>query len=71
VIRFAYGQYEDNKEVVLWVAGNGRWYKLEPARTYKPHFQMMVEAVKVLYFVADTCRGKSPAPLTEALFAEV
>ncbi|KAI9718422.1 MAG: hypothetical protein M1812_004143 [Candelaria pacifica] len=55
VDRFSYGQFEDG-EVGLWAAGKAGWYQISPSRDYKPIYDDMVEALKVLYFVADKYR---------------
>lgn len=53
VTRFAYGQYEDG-EVAIWAAGEAGWFKLAtPARTYRDVYADMVDAINVLYFLAD------------------
>ncbi|RMY31019.1 hypothetical protein D0865_15111 [Hortaea werneckii] len=66
---FAYGQYADGS-VVLWAAGQAGWYTIKPARPYRSIYARMVEAVKMLYFVADMYReerkqgkGKNATPL--------
>lgn len=49
---YAYGQHDDG-EVGIWVAGQAGWYSITPARGYRPVFNEMVEAIDLLYFLAD------------------
>ncbi|KAK4546285.1 hypothetical protein LTR36_001962 [Oleoguttula mirabilis] len=77
---FAYGQYSDGS-VALWAAGQAGWFALKPCRWYRDTYNGMVEAVKLLYFVADayreprkTGKGKHatilPAYTADELFAK-
>ncbi|EMC98270.1 hypothetical protein BAUCODRAFT_146825 [Baudoinia panamericana UAMH 10762] len=52
---FAYGQL-DNGTIVLWAAGRAGWYAISPSRAYKETYDRMLEAVRMLYFVADAYR---------------
>ncbi|KAJ9301522.1 hypothetical protein DTO271G3_1657 [Paecilomyces variotii] len=52
VTHYAYGQHDDG-EVGIWVAGQAGWYSISPARGYRPVFNEMVEAIDLLYFLAD------------------
>ncbi|KAJ9205994.1 hypothetical protein DTO164E3_1247 [Paecilomyces variotii] len=52
VTHYAYGQHDDG-EVGIWVAGQAGWYSITPARGYRPVFNEMVEAIDLLYFLAD------------------
>lgn len=52
---FGYGQYEEG-DVALWAAGQAGWFELKPSRKYKDIFNEMLEAVGVLYFLADMHR---------------
>ncbi|KAL0263706.1 hypothetical protein SLS55_002687 [Diplodia seriata] len=58
VTRFAYGQYDDG-EVAIWAAGRAGWFKIAdpPARAYRDAFADMVDAINILYFLADVYRG--------------
>lgn len=49
---FAYGQYSDGA-FAIWAAGKAGWYTLKPSRAYRQMYTEMVEAVKMLYFIAD------------------
>ncbi|KAK8248959.1 hypothetical protein IWZ00DRAFT_312089 [Phyllosticta capitalensis] len=55
VTRFAYGQYEDG-EVAIWAAGEAGWYKIKPSRSFRSIFEGMVDAIDVLYYLADVYR---------------
>lgn len=75
VTQFAYGEY-DNHEIVIWIAGKAGWYQIEPARSYKNIFADMIEAVSVLYYLADYYRdgvpkGRGGARGCEELFETV
>ena len=74
----AYGQFSDGS-VALWAAGKAGWYTIKPSRAYRPVYDDMIEAVNLLYFIADAYReprtrrkGKKATPLpdytTEELF---
>ena len=75
VTQFAYGETDDH-EIVIWIAGKAGWYQIEPARSYKSIFADMLEAVRVLYFLADyyqdgVPKGKGGARGCEELFQTV
>ena len=55
VTQFAYGEYDDH-EIVIWIAGKAGWFKIEPSRSYKAIFADMLQAVGVLYYLADYYR---------------
>ncbi|EEH10040.1 conserved hypothetical protein [Histoplasma capsulatum G186AR] len=74
VTHYAYGQHDDG-EIGLWVAGVAGWFSISPARGYKPMFNEMVEAIDLLYFLADKHqksrkRGKKWNPKVDYLFDE-
>ncbi|KAE8352992.1 hypothetical protein BDV28DRAFT_134037 [Aspergillus coremiiformis] len=52
VTHYAYGQHRDG-EVGFWVAGRAGWFSISPARGYRPMFNDVVEAIDLLYFLAD------------------
>lgn len=52
VTQFSYGQYEDGT-LDIWAAGQAGWYTVKPSRVYKDIYTDMVQAVQLLYFVAD------------------
>ncbi|KAJ5719416.1 hypothetical protein N7493_007871 [Penicillium malachiteum] len=52
VTHYAYGQAED-RSVQLWVAGKAGWYRISPAKGYLPHFNRIVQAVDMYYFLMD------------------
>ncbi|RAL06177.1 uncharacterized protein BO80DRAFT_420479 [Aspergillus ibericus CBS 121593] len=57
VTHFAYGQHNDG-EVGFWVAGRAGWFSISPAKGYKPMFNDVVEAIDLLYFLADRHQSK-------------
>ena len=52
---FAYGAYSDGS-VELWAAGRAGWFVIRPSRTYRPIYNEMLEAVNLLFFIADAYR---------------
>ncbi|OJD30598.1 uncharacterized protein BKCO1_5800028 [Diplodia corticola] len=69
VTRFAYGQYDDG-EVAIWAAGEAGWFKLAspPARAYRDVLADMVDAINVLYFLADVYREGRGDGSAKAIF---
>ncbi|EAW13092.1 uncharacterized protein ACLA_015300 [Aspergillus clavatus NRRL 1] len=57
VTHYAYGQHSDG-EVGVWIAGRAGWFSINPARGYKPMFNDVVEAIDLLYFLADRHQPK-------------
>ncbi|KAF9884596.1 hypothetical protein FE257_001418 [Aspergillus nanangensis] len=57
VTHFAYGQHNDG-EVGFWVAGQAGWFSISPARGYRNMFNDVVEAIDLLYFLADRHQPK-------------
>ncbi|PYH44580.1 uncharacterized protein BP01DRAFT_357567 [Aspergillus saccharolyticus JOP 1030-1] len=57
VTHYAYGQHNDG-EVGFWVAGRAGWFSISPAKGYKPMFNEVVEAIDLLYFLADRHKRK-------------
>lgn len=53
---FSYGQYADGS-LDIWAAGQAGWFTIRPARAYRDVYNTMVQAVKLLYFVADSYRA--------------
>lgn len=53
VYTFSYGQYGDGT-TAIWVAGKAGWFEIRPSKSYTPIFYEMVDAVKTLYFIADS-----------------
>lgn len=54
---YAYGQHQDG-DVGIWVAGRAGWFLIAPARGYKTVYKEMVEAIDLLYFLADQYNAK-------------
>ncbi|KAH1616748.1 hypothetical protein KXX21_009711 [Aspergillus fumigatus] len=57
VTHYAYGQHSDG-EVGVWIAGRAGWFSISPARGYRPMFNDVVEAIDLLYFLADRHQPK-------------
>lgn len=57
VCTFSYGELGDGS-VALWAGGKSGWFKVKPGRAYQPMYEEMQEAVKLLYFVADSYKEK-------------
>ncbi|EYE94076.1 uncharacterized protein EURHEDRAFT_458581 [Aspergillus ruber CBS 135680] len=57
VTHYAYGQHNDG-EVGIWVAGRAGWFSISPAKGYRPLFNEIVEAIDLLYFLADRHQKK-------------
>ncbi|KAK7516419.1 uncharacterized protein IWZ02DRAFT_491368 [Phyllosticta citriasiana] len=70
VTRFAYGQYEDG-EVAIWAAGEAGWFKLLPSRSYRSVFEGMVEAINLLYYLADVYREGEHDGSAKAIFKRI
>ncbi|KAK1809475.1 hypothetical protein LTR12_016158 [Friedmanniomyces endolithicus] len=52
---FAYGQFEDGT-IALWAGGRAGWFRFQPTRGYPETYDEMIDAIKMLYFVADAYR---------------
>ena len=75
VTHYAYGQHDDG-EIGVWVAGRAGWFSISPAKGYKNMFNETVEAIDLLYFLADRHqrkrrRQKAWNPSVEYLLEEV
>ncbi|KAK7627660.1 hypothetical protein IWX47DRAFT_787764 [Phyllosticta citricarpa] len=70
VTRFAYGQYDDG-EVAIWAAGEAGWFKLLPSRSYRSVFEGMVEAINLLYYLADVYREGEHDGSAKAIFKRI
>lgn len=57
VTHYAYGQHDDG-EIGVWVAGRAGWFAISPAKGYRPMFNDAVEAIDMLYFLADRHQRK-------------
>ncbi|CZT14884.1 uncharacterized protein RCC_00823 [Ramularia collo-cygni] len=53
VCTFSYGELGDGS-VAVWAGGKSGWFKIRPGRAYRHVYQEIQEAVKLLYFVADS-----------------
>ncbi|KAJ8608317.1 hypothetical protein MRB53_039739 [Persea americana] len=71
VQQFAWGQYDD-REIAIWAAGKAGWFKIRPDRQYREVYKDMIEAIAVLYFLADLYRDKRGKKAIAAVtFSEV
>ena len=75
VTHYAYGQHKDG-EIGVWVAGSAGWFALSPAKGYRAIFNDAVEAIDLLYFLADQHqrrqkRRRASYPSVEFLCEEV
>lgn len=52
VTTYCYGMFP-NGEIGLWAGGAAGWYQLKPSKAYKKIWMEMVEAVEMLYWIAD------------------
>ena len=57
VTHYAYGQHNDG-EIGVWVAGHAGWFSISPAKGYRNMFNDTVEAIDLLYFLADRHQRK-------------
>lgn len=55
VTHFAYGQDEQG-DVEIWAAGKAGWFEIVPSPRYEAIYAEMVEAIDLLYFLADNYR---------------
>ena len=74
VMRYSYAQTVETGEIILWALGESGWLEIRPARSYKAIFQDMIEAIELLYFVADMYsepRKRAGGPSADLVFQEV
>ena len=72
VSEFGYGVHTTG-EVMVWAMGKAGWFQLRPARHYKDIFDSMVQAIQLLYFLADIYnepRKKGGGPNAQLVFQE-
>ncbi|KAF2165430.1 hypothetical protein M409DRAFT_55827 [Zasmidium cellare ATCC 36951] len=50
---FSYGQYGDGS-TAIWAAGKAGWFEIRPSKAYQAIYHEMVDAIKTLYFIADS-----------------
>jgi hypothetical protein len=73
VTRFSYGQTTDG-ELMIWALGEAGWFEIQPAHSYKPIYDDMVEAVELLYFISDIYnepRKRGGGPSAQLIYQEV
>ncbi|KAF1970635.1 hypothetical protein BU23DRAFT_600770 [Bimuria novae-zelandiae CBS 107.79] len=72
VTRFSYGKFTDG-EVAVWAQGEAGHYLIRPARQYQDVYDSMVQAVELLYFLADVYnepRKRGGGPSAQLVFQE-
>ena len=73
-MRYSYAQTVETGEIILWALGESGWLEIRPARSYKAIFQDMIQAIELLYFVADVHsepRKRGGGPSVDSVFQEV
>ncbi|KAI4810395.1 hypothetical protein E4T44_10882, partial [Aureobasidium sp. EXF-8845] len=66
VKEFSYGEYGDGS-LDIWAAGKAGWFTIRASRAYRDTYSDMTQALKLLYFMADSYKaqkryGDLPAP---------
>ncbi|KAI4808837.1 hypothetical protein E4T44_10929, partial [Aureobasidium sp. EXF-8845] len=66
VKEFSYGEYGDGS-LDIWAAGKAGWFTIKASRAYRETYSDMTQALKLLYFMADSYKaqkkyGDLPAP---------
>jgi hypothetical protein len=66
VKEFSYGEYGDGS-LDIWAAGKAGWFTIKASRAYRDTYSDMTQALKLLYFMADSYKaqkkyGDLPAP---------
>lgn len=72
VTRYSYGKFTDG-EVVVWAQGDAGHYLLRPARQYTDMYAAMLQAIELLYFMADIYnepRKRGGGPSAQLVFQE-
>ncbi|KAI4738443.1 hypothetical protein E4T50_11104 [Aureobasidium sp. EXF-12298] len=54
---FSYGEYGDGS-LDIWAAGQAGWFTIKPSRTYRDTYSDMTQALKLLYFMADSYKAQ-------------
>ncbi|KAH0381721.1 hypothetical protein KCU92_g6836, partial [Aureobasidium melanogenum] len=53
---FSYGEYGDGS-LDIWAAGKAGWFTIKPSRAYREMYSDMTQALKLLYFMADSYKA--------------
>ncbi|KAI5240189.1 hypothetical protein E4T43_06293 [Aureobasidium subglaciale] len=53
---FSYGEYGDGS-LDIWAAGQAGWFTIRPSRSYRDMYNDMAQALKLLYFMADSYKA--------------
>ncbi|KAH0293741.1 hypothetical protein M436DRAFT_42812 [Aureobasidium namibiae CBS 147.97] len=54
---FSYGEYGDGS-LDIWAAGQAGWFTIKPSRAYQDTYSDMTQALKLLYFMADSYKAQ-------------
>lgn len=54
---FSYGEYGDGS-LDIWAAGQAGWFTIKPSRAYRDTYSDMTQALKLLYFMADSYKAQ-------------
>jgi len=54
---FSYGEYGDGS-LDIWAAGRAGWFTIKPSRAYRDTYSDMTQALKLLYFMADSYKAQ-------------
>jgi hypothetical protein len=57
VKEFSYGEYGDGS-LDIWAAGHAGWFTIKPSRAYRDTYSDMTQALKLLYFMADSYKAQ-------------
>jgi hypothetical protein len=57
VKEFSYGEYGDGS-LDIWAAGHAGWFTIRPSRAYRDTYSDMTQALKLLYFMADSYKAQ-------------
>lgn len=72
VTQFGYGAHTTG-DIMVWAMGQAGWFELRPSRSYKNIFDTMIEAIQLLYFLADVYSGarkRGKGPNVQLVFQE-
>lgn len=52
ILNYSYGAYADGT-IELWAAGKAGWFLIRPSKQYRPTYNEIIDAVKILFFIVD------------------
>ncbi|KAI9838141.1 MAG: hypothetical protein M1837_002636 [Sclerophora amabilis] len=53
VVRSSFAEFEEDKSIGFWAAGQAGWYWIQPSNEYKATYAEMTRAVKLWYLLSD------------------